>query len=110
MTDSDDEFKVFTCGKKVEPSLIIDPGFVDIARVEGGGSLGALALIDGKPRMATMKALTRCHFISISMPQYQKALDMIARKKEAKRVNFIKNIPLFSKLTRTYLGKFSRSF
>ena len=34
---------------------LYEEGMVDIARLEGGGSFGELALVDGKPRFATIK-------------------------------------------------------
>jgi len=109
-TDEEDLYKVASRGKNIHASLVIDPGFIDVARIEEGGSIGALALVDGKPRICTTKCLVRSHFISISKTQFLKALDEIERKKQAARVNFIKNIPLFSRLTRTYLGKLSKNF
>ena len=83
--------------------MLIDPGFIDIARIECGGSVGALALVDGKPRICTVKCLTRCHFISLSVGDFKKGLEEIERKKKMILVNFLKNVPLFSKLTSTYL-------
>ena len=72
--------------------------------------MGELALLDGKPRICTTKAITRCHFITMSKPDFQKALEEIDKKDTFNKVNFIKKVPLFAKLTRTYLGKLTRHF
>ena len=52
-----------TDGDNADPVMLTEKGFIDIARIEPGGSFGALALIDGKPRMSTTKCLTRCHLL-----------------------------------------------
>ena len=52
----------------------LEPGNVDIARLEGGGSCGELCLIDGKPRMATVKTLKRTHFLILNKKLYNEAL------------------------------------
>lgn len=106
----DDPFKLKTDGTPVKPMDIIDPGFIDIARLEAGGSFGELALLDGKPRMATIKCLQRCHFFIISKNLYEKSLDEIERKRLNAQINYVKSIPLFSKMTRTSLGKLLSNF
>jgi hypothetical protein len=62
-------------------------------------------LIDGKPRMATIKCLKRAHFMVLSKKEYNKSLDDIKYKRKLTLVNYIKKLPLFNKLTRTYIGK-----
>ena len=47
--------------------------------------------------------------MTISKKDFDKALLEQDRKKMNELVNFIKDIPLFSRLTRTYLGKLSRN-
>ena len=104
----EDEFGLFSDGNEINPIELIDPGFIEIARLEAGGSFGELALIDGKPRMATIKCLKRCHFLVLSKKEYLKSLDEIKSKKKGLLVNYLRNnIPIFNKLTRTYLGKLS---
>jgi len=58
-----DPFRLLNEGKKIEPSVLVDGGFIDIARLGGGASFGELALIDGKPRMCTVKAISRVHML-----------------------------------------------
>jgi len=50
---------------------------IDAARLSGGASFGELALLDGKPRMATIKALTNCHIMTITKQDYEKTLSAI---------------------------------
>ena len=82
---------------------------IDIARLSGGASFGELALLDGKPRLATIKALTNCHIMTITKQDYERTLAAIDQKRRALKVNFVKKIPIFSKLTRTFLTKLSYS-
>jgi len=69
-----DVFELLSDGPKVSPLDLLEPGNVDIARLEGGGSCGDLCLIDGKPRLATIKALKRTHCIILSKKLYNQAL------------------------------------
>lgn len=93
--------------KPADPVKICDPGFIDIARLSGGGSFGALALLDGKPRMTTIKALNRCHLMILSRKDYNKTLDTIEFKKRMLKVNFMKTIPIFFRFTTTQLYRFT---
>lgn len=87
--------------KPMDPKKLVDHGFVDIARLSGGGSFGALALIDGKPRMTTIKSLKRCHLMILSKKAYNKTLETIEIKKRMVKVNFLRNIPTFDRFTNT---------
>ncbi len=69
-----DTFELLSDGYKVNPLDLLEPGNVDIARLEGGGSCGEQCLIDGKPRKATVKALKRTHCIILSKKLYNQAL------------------------------------
>jgi len=74
MLKLDDVFELLSDGPKVSPLDLLEPGNVDIARLEGGGSCGDLCLIDGKPRLATIKALKRTHCIILNKKLYNQAL------------------------------------
>jgi CRP-like cAMP-binding protein len=73
----EDEFGLLSDGNEINPINLIDPGFIEISRLEAGASFGELALIDGKPRMATIKCLKRCHFLVLSKKEFQKSLEDI---------------------------------
>jgi hypothetical protein len=77
-------------GEPVEPDDLYEPKYVDIARLEGAGSFGELALIDGKPRMATIKCTERTHFLTIHHEDYEKAKERIKLAKRDEKVNFMK--------------------
>lgn len=77
----DDEHKIVYEGERATPGLLLDDGFIDLARLEPGGCFGELALVDGKPRMATIKCITRCHFLVLNRTDYAKAL----REQDKKR-------------------------
>ena len=79
----------------------MDPGFVDMARITGGMSFGALCLLDSKPRMATNKCLTKCHLMCLSKVDYDKTLVKIQVKRRMNLVDFIKKLPMFSELSTT---------
>ena len=71
---SKDVFQLLSDGPYVNPVDLLESGNVDIARLEGGGSCGELCLIDGKPRMATVKTLKRTHFLILNKKLYNEAL------------------------------------
>lgn len=102
--ENEDPFKLVSRGKNINANELIDKAFIDIARVNEGGSVGELSLVDGKPRFCTVKALTRCHLVCLSRHDYEKAKDQTKKKRISNLVSFMKKIPLFYNLTRTYLG------
>lgn len=86
---------------------------VDIARLEGAGSFGELALIDGKPRFATIKCTERTHFLTIHCDDFEKAREKIRLNERDEKVNFMKQqVPLFiqSRPPRTTLNRLASDF
>lgn len=69
-----DVYGLLTDGTYINPLDLLEEGNVDIARLEGGGSCGELALKEGKPRMATIKCLKRTHFLIMNKDIYDSAL------------------------------------
>ena len=100
-----DIYKIYSEGEPANPVALTDPDFVDIARIEPGGSFGALSLIQGKKRMGTTKALTRCHLLVLNKNDWKESEKEIQERKIADKVAFIKQIPLFSKLSHTFLAQ-----
>ena len=103
-----DIFGLLTDGPKINPLDLLEDGNVDIARLEGGGSCGELCLIDGKPRMATVKCLKRTHFLILNKELYNAALNELNFKNQKEKINFLKEtIPVFNKMHRAFIGKFA---
>ena len=69
----DDIYGILDPGKPVKPSDLYEEGMVDIARLEGAGSFGELALLDSKPRFTTIKCTERTHFLTVSAADFEKA-------------------------------------
>ena len=57
--------------------------------------------------MATIKCLTRCHFAILTRADYQKSLLEIDKRRLNEKINFVKSLPLFESLSRTYMTKFT---
>ena len=77
----DDDYKLINEGDHVNASELLDDGHLEIARLSPGACFGELALIDGKPRMATIKCITRCHFLILDRSHYNKSLREQDRKR-----------------------------
>ena len=93
--DSDDEFEGW---------------YTEVGKYSDGYSFGELALISSKPRAATILWTKDTHFAIISKEDYQQVIGKIQKDNLNKKVDFLKNIPWFSFLGRTTLGKFSYFF
>lgn len=100
-------------GEPIEISDLYDEGMVDIGRLEGSGSFGELALVDGKPRFATIKCTQRTHFMTISIEDYEKAKEKIKLNERDEKVLIMKHqVPLFreGKPNGTALKKLASAF
>lgn len=60
-----------------------------VAKLNDGASFGELALIDNKPRTATIRCLKNCHFIILSRHDYERILGTIVRKLHLDRIAFL---------------------
>jgi CRP-like cAMP-binding protein len=70
-----------------------------------GKAFGELALINNRPRAATIKCLTDCHFATIKKEDYDALLKKIEIKKEKKLVDFLEALPYFANQSRVALIK-----
>jgi CRP-like cAMP-binding protein len=68
-----------------------------------GKAFGELALINNRPRAATIKCLTDCHFAVIQKDDYDSLLKKIEIKKEKRLVDFLESLPFFSNQSRVAL-------
>lgn len=78
-----------------------------MAKLEEGDSFGELALLYSKPRMATIKCIERSHFVVLTKDDYNGAIAEIERRKTNEKINFIKMLPVFAKLSRTQLTRYT---
>ena len=76
---------------------------IDIGRVLAGGSFGANSLVDGKPRISTTKCITRCHLLVLNVCDWKTSERAMQKREVTDKVAFIKQIPIFNKLSQTYL-------
>lgn len=88
----------------------IDDGFLTVAKLSDGSAFGELALLEQKPRMATIRCLKNTNFMVLSKSDYNHAIGAIERRTYAEKINFLKNIPIFSLVTRAFLGKLTYYF
>ena len=79
--------------------------FQKVAERWNGKIFGELALISNKPRAATITTITDCHFATLNRSTFE----LIRGSHERalyKKVNLIRDIPYFDKLTMVALLKF----
>jgi CRP-like cAMP-binding protein len=79
--------------------------FNEAVQLKNGKSFGELALINNKPRAATVKCLTDCHFAVLSKPDFEALLKKLEVKREKRFVDFLESLPFFSNQSRVALVK-----
>jgi CRP-like cAMP-binding protein len=86
------------------------PAMKEVAVLNAGKGFGELALISNKPRAATIKTKSPCYFATLGKEEYQNIYGVLERNKLSRKVSFIKNLRLFSLLTKTVIAKLSYFF
>lgn len=71
--EEEDIYHVMNDGEDIDPISITSKNMVDIGRIVAGGSFGALALTDGKPRLTTTKCISRCHLLVLNKNDWKKS-------------------------------------
>ena len=84
-------------------------GFFTIATLSDGQGFGELALLQQKPRMATVRCMEDTHIMVLTKSAFDEAIGKIERRSLNDKVNFLRSIPMFSLLTRNSLAKISCS-
>jgi len=79
--------------------------FTQVVQLKAGKSFGELALINNKPRAATIRCATECYFAVVSKADYDSLLKKIEMKKEKRFVDFLESLPFFSNQSRVALTK-----
>ena len=82
-----------------------DENYKEVAILPAGASFGELALISHKPRAATIRAKVDSHFAILEKADYQKVYGVIQEKILNRKVNFFKNLTIFSDWTRGAVAK-----
>jgi CRP-like cAMP-binding protein len=69
--------------------------FKEVATKESGEFFGELALIDNKPRSATIQCLTPCFFAVLDKNSYESSLGKIQKAQMEAMIRFLQGIPQF---------------
>lgn len=75
-----------------------------------GDIFGDIALLNSKPRAATVEAKETCYLAVVSKKEFHRILCTDAAKSLEERVTFLKALPAFSKVTNNSLQKLALSF
>ncbi|CDW71386.1 UNKNOWN [Stylonychia lemnae] len=87
-----------------------DEFYREVATLVAGSSFGELALIQLKPRAATIICKEDCMFATLDRQSYDKVLKKIQQNQLNLNIKFLQSIPFFSKWTKNSVAKFSYYF
>lgn len=76
-------------------SHIENKNFYQVGTIETGGFFGEQALLNNKPRAATIQCLTPCFFAIMDKHDYEKSFGKIQRLQQQRMISFYKSIPFF---------------
>jgi CRP-like cAMP-binding protein len=62
--------------------------FIEVITLTDGNSFGELALINDKPRLATVRCKSLCTFAIFSKQQYRKVFETLAKKEYDTKIKF----------------------
>jgi CRP-like cAMP-binding protein len=68
-----------------------------------GHAFGELALLNHKPRMATVRCLTKTHLMVLTKEAFDQVIAKIERRVMNERLNFFSELPIFQLLTKNQL-------
>lgn len=83
-----------------------DMEYQELVTLHKGQSFGELALMNNKPRAATIRWAEPTKFAVLNKLDYQKVFAKIDKKKLNDKIAFLKWVPYLSKWTNMALGKF----
>lgn len=82
----------------------------EIAVVKEESAFGEYALIENKPRSATIQCIEDCLFAVLNKQEYTKVLLKIEKKMMNEKALFLKSVPYFAKWTNMAVNKFTYYF
>jgi len=82
----------------------------EVAGLGEGGSFGEFALLNEKPRAATIKAKENCFFAVLCKSDFKRILGNISQKRLRDKIEFFYSLPFFGGWTRIALTKLSYYF
>ena len=68
---------------------------ITVAKLVDGSAFGELALLEQKPRMATIRCLQNTHFMVLTNDAYAQIIGKIDKRNYNEKINFLRNIPVF---------------
>jgi CRP-like cAMP-binding protein len=78
--------------------------------LEDGHSFGEFALINNKPRAASIYCLSNCHFAVLNKSDYKRILQKVDEHRIKGIVEILKKQPIFDGFTRLWLIRLSYYF
>ena len=87
-----------------------DIEYREIAILHANATFGELALIDKKPRAASIQWVEDCLFAVLNKTDYTKVFMKIEKKRMNEKIAFLKSVPYFARWTNMALSKFTYYF
>ena len=108
--ESEDKFFIDFEKHYVEESNSFIQEMKEVAEFGAGSSFGEFALLNDKPRSATIVAKTACHFAVLNKFEFRRILGSIAEKEITEKVEYLYCHPFFKGWSRTAITKLSYYF
>ncbi|EAS00751.1 cyclic nucleotide-binding domain protein (macronuclear) [Tetrahymena thermophila SB210] len=95
--DKEKEEKKDDKKKEAQQDAVVDPlaDFMCVKELGDGSAFGELALLNNKPRLATIKTLRETHVATLSKENFNKILKEHEEQKIMKEIQFFEKVPAF---------------
>ena len=84
--------------------------YMQVATLDRGKGFGDLAILTNKPRAAKVRAEEPTICVVLIKGDYFKVINQVDNLKKDEIVDFLKEMPIFSKFSKSYLRKLAASF